>query len=145
MSYEILRMPKSDDTVKEVLFEIGAFLDAMYSKEDEKINGPMRLAMDSFLMLWDTGGLFLLVKRDNAGQPILVAMCSQYKDLWSSNIRVEIQRVTMSNELDEQTEKDSLIKYLKGIASLLKFDQLYYHTYYADGGVYRDLVWNNKG
>ena len=105
----------------------------------------MRLAMDSFLMLWDTGGLFLLVKRDTAGQPILVAMCSQYKDLWSSNIRVEIQRVTMSNELDEQTEKDSLIKYLKGIASLLKFDQLYYHTYYADGGVYRDLVWNSKG
>lgn len=145
MGYEILRMPKTDEGVKNTLLTIEPFLAAMHPPEDDTVHGEFNFSMDHFLFLWHAGGVFLLLKRDDAGEPIMVAFCTQYNDLWTNRKRIEIQKVAMRDTLDEEEEKQSMVKYLKGVASLLKFDQLFYNISYADGSILRQMVWNDKG
>lgn len=144
MTYEILRMPNDEQKLHDTLEGINMFLGAMYSEDEDAVHGPINFNMAHFLFLWDTGGVFLLVKRDDTGNPCLVALCNQYSDLWSNRSRVEIQRLAMLETYDEQKERTELITYLKGVSSLLKFDQLYYNTFYSDGSMFKELVWNGK-
>lgn len=144
MRYDIIRMPKNDDAIRRVLEPLEPYIAAMYSEQEEEIHGTFNFQMDQFLLLWNAGGVFILTKHDEQGNPMLVALCSHYNDMWSGRSRVEVQRVAMGNLLDEQEERTALIEYLKGISSLLKFDQLYYNTHYVDGSVYRELIWNDK-
>lgn len=145
MTYEVLRMPKEEQAITSSLEEVSPFILSMYPEEEQKIHGEFAISFENFLFLWDNGGLFLLTKRDEQGKLLLVAMCSQYRDLWSNRPRVEVQRVSMLDMLDEQFEIDSVVKYLKGVAGLLKFDQLFFNEYYPDGSVMRKLIWNDKG
>lgn len=145
MSFEILRMPQTDDAIRTSLESVSEFLIAMYSEKELELHGEMNFLFDNFLFLWGEGGLFLLIKRNEVGNIVLCAVCSQYRDLWTARPRIEIQRVSMLTELDETTERQAMINYLKGVSSLLKFNQLYYNTHYADGSILREMVWNEKG
>lgn len=142
--YEVLRKPQDDEATLRMLEEVEAFLTAMYDEREVAIHGEVNFSIEHFLFLWTTGGIFLLVKRDDTHKPCLVAMCSQYRDLWSGRMRIEVQRISMIDSLDEATERQGVIDYLKGVSSLLKFDQLYYNTHYVDGSVFREMVWNDK-
>ncbi len=144
MRYDIVRMPKTDEAIRKALEPLEPYIAAMYSEQEEEVHGPFQFMMDQFLLLWSIGGAFIIVKRDDEGNPMLVALCNHYTDMWCSRSRVEIQRLAMGNLLDEKTERDALINYLKGVSSLLKFDQLYYNTHYVDGSIYKELVWNDK-
>lgn len=142
MSYEVLRMKATDEQVRNDLRELVPFLGSMYTDQDERLHGELAFQMDSFLFLWDNGGVFLLLKRNEQQELQMVAVCSQYRDLWTGVARVEIQRVAMVQGLDSQAEIDAMIKYLKGVSSLLKFSQLYYCEQYEDGTVVKRLVYN---
>lgn len=144
MSYEVIRMPNGDEAVQQVLLQIEPFLASMFSESEERVHGKVQFAFDHFLFLWHTGGVFLLAKRDSDGDIQLLAMCNQYSDLWTGTPRVEVQRVALSADLDETTERQAMIDYLKGVSSLLKFSQLYYNSYYTDGTVVKELVWNER-
>lgn len=144
MTYEIVRMPQGETQIREFLENIGDFMAAMYPPEEEAVHGPLRFIMDHFLYLWDNGGLFFLLRKNDNGEIIAVAIISQYRDLWSNRPRVEIQRFAISDTLDEQKEQKDMVDYLKGVASLLKFDQIYYVRHYADGSMFKELVWNDK-
>ena len=144
MRYDIVRMPKTDDAIRRVLEPLEPYIAAMYSEQEEEIHGEFRFQLDQFLLMWNVGGAFIIVKRDTEGNPMLVALCSHYNDMWSGRSRVEIQRLAMGDLLDADTEREALISYLKGVSSLLKFDQLYYNTHYVDGSIFKELVWNDK-
>ena len=124
MQFEVLRMKGTDEQVKNDLRELVPFLGSMYTDQDERLHGELAFQMDSFLFLWDNGGVFLLLGRNENRELQMVAVCSQYRDLWTGTMRVEIQRVAMVQGLDSQTEIDKMVKYLKGVSSLLKFKQL---------------------
>lgn len=144
MRYEIVRMPKTDDAIRKALEPMESYIGAMYSEQEEEIHGPFNFMMDQFLLLWSTGGVFLLRKVDEKGQLMLVAICNHYRDMWTQRSRVEIQRLAMGELLDAEKEIQGVKDYLIGVSSLLKFDQLYYNTHYVDGSVYKELVWNDK-
>ena len=144
MRYDIVRMPKTDEAIRKALEPLEPYIAAMYSEQEVEVHGPFQFMMDQFLLLWSIGGAFIIVKRDDEGNPMLVALCNHYTVMWCSRSRVEIQRLAMGNLLDEKTERDALINYLKGVSSLLKFDQLYYNTHYVDGSIFKELVWNDK-
>ena len=142
MQFEVLRMKGTDEQVKNDLRELVPFLGSMYTDQDERLHGELAFQMDSFLFLWDNGGVFLLLGRNDNRELQMVAVCSQYRDLWTGVTRVEIQRVAMLQGLDSQTEIDKMVKYLKGVSSLLKFKQLYYCEQYEDGTIVKRLVHN---
>lgn len=142
--FEIVRMPKDEGNVKLMLDEFGDYIAAMYSEGEQTVHGDFNFGLEHFLFLWDSGGVFLLVRRDKSNEIISLAMCSQYIDMWTARNRVEVQRVVIKDTQDEATERQAIIDYLKGVASLLKFTQLYYNTHYIDGSILRELVWNDK-
>lgn len=144
MRYDIIRMPKTDDAIKRVLEPLEPYIAAMYSEQEEDIHGKFNFQLDQFLLMWSVGGAFIIVKRDDEDNPMLVGLCSHYNDMWSGRSRVEIQRIAMGDLLDETAEREALISYLKGVSSLLKFDQLYYNTHYIDGSIFKELIWNDK-
>ena len=95
MQFEVLRMKGTDEQVKNDLRELVPFLGSMYTDQDERLHGELAFQMDSFLFLWDNGGVFLLLGRNDNRELQMVAVCSQYRDLWTGVTRVEIQRVAM--------------------------------------------------
>lgn len=142
MKYEIVRMPTDQDELHETLMEYTPFLDAMYSKADEAVFGPVNFILDHWLFLWDNGAGYFLVGREN-GEIKCVAMLTQYKDLWCSRPRVDIHRFAVADEtlVSEKTLLD-MIDYLKSVSSLMQFNLLFYCTRDEHGNEVKELVWN---
>ena len=142
MKYEIVRMPTDQDELHETLMEYTPFLDAMYSKADEAVFGPVSFILDHWLFLWDNGAGYFLVGREN-DEIQCVAMLTQYKDLWCGRPRVDIHRFAVANEtlVNEKTLLD-MIDYLKSVASLMQFNLLFYCTRDEYGNEGKELVWN---
>ena len=97
MKYEIVRMPTDQYELHETLMEYTPFLDAMYSKADEAVFGPISFILDHWLFLWDNGAGYFLVGREN-DEIQCVAMLTQYKDLWCGRPRVDIHRFAVAVE-----------------------------------------------
>ena len=144
MKYEIVRMPTDQDELHETLMEYTPFLDAMYSKADEAVFGPVNFILDHWLFLWDNGAGYFFVGREN-DEIQCVAMLTQYKDLWCGRPRVDIHRFAVANEtlVNEKTLLD-MIDYLKSVASLMQFDLLFYCARDEHGNEVKELVWNNR-
>lgn len=142
MKYEVVRMPTDQDELHETLMEYTPFLDAMYSKADEVVFGPVNFILDHWLFLWDNGAGYFLVGREN-DEIQCVAMLTQYKDLWCGRPRVDIHRFAVANEtlVNEKTLLD-MIDYLKSVASLMQFNLLFYCTRDEYGNEVKELVWN---
>lgn len=142
MKYEIVRMPTDQDELHETLMEYTPFLDAMYSKADEAVFGPVNFILDHWLFLWDNGAGYFLVGREN-DEIQCVAMLTQYKDLWCGRPRVDIHRFAVAVEtlVNEKTLLD-MIDYLKSVASLMQFNLLFYCTRDEYGNEGKELVWN---
>lgn len=142
MKYEIVRMPTDQDELHETLMEYTPFLDAMYSKADEAVFGPINFILDHWLFLWDNGAGYFLVGREN-DEIQCVAMLTQYKDLWCGRPRVDIHRLAVADEtlVNEKTLLD-MIDYLKSVASLMQFNLLFYCTRDEYGNEGKELVWN---
>lgn len=142
MKYEIVRMPTDQDELHETLMEYTPFLDAMYSKADEAVFGPVSFILDHWLFLWDNGAGYFLVGREN-DEIQCVAMLTQYKDLWCGRPRVDIHRFAVANEtlVNEKTLLD-MIDYLKSVASLMQFNLLFYCTRDEHGNEVKELVWD---
>lgn len=142
MKYEIVRMPTDQDELHETLMEYTPFLDAMYSKADEAVFGPVNFILDHWLFLWDNGAGYFLVGREN-DEIQCVAMLTQYKDLWCGRPRVDIHRFAVANEtlVNQKTLLD-MIDYLKSVASLMQFNLLFYCTRDEHGNEVKELVWN---
>ena len=142
MKYEIVRMPTDQDELHETLMEYTPFLDAMYSKADEAVFGPVNFILDHWLFLWDNGAGYFLVGREN-DEIQCVAMLTQYKDLWCGRPRVDIHRFAVANEtlVNEKTLL-GMIDYLKSVASLMQFNLLFYCTRDEHGNEVKELVWN---
>ena len=142
MKYEIVRMPTDQDELHETLMEYTPFLDAMYSKADEAVFGPVNFILDHWLFLWDNGAGYFLVGREN-DEIQCVAMLTQYKDLWCGRPRVDIHRFAVANEtlVNEKTLLD-MIDHLKSVASLMQFNLLFYCTRDEHGNEVKELVWN---
>ena len=142
MKYEIVRMPTDQEELHETLMEYTPFLDAMYSKADEAVFGPVNFILDHWLFLWDNGAGYFLVGREN-DEIQCVAMLTQYKDLWCGRPRVDIHRFAVANEtlVNEKTLLD-MIDYLKSVASLMQFNLLFYCTRDEYGNEGKELVWN---
>lgn len=142
MKYEIVRMPTDQDELHETLMEYTPFLDAMYSKADEAVFGPVNFILDHWLFLWDNGAGYFLVGREN-DEIQCVAMLTQYKDLWCGRPRVDIHRFAVANEtlVNEKTLLD-MVDYLKSVASLMQFNLLFYCARDEHGNEGKELVWN---
>lgn len=142
MKYEIVRMPTDQEELHETLMEYTPFLDAMYSKADEAVFGPISFILDHWLFLWDNGAGYFLVGREN-DEIQCVAMLTQYKDLWCGRPRVDIHRFSVAVEtlVNEKTLLD-MIDYLKSVASLMQFNLLFYCTRDEYGNEGKELVWN---
>lgn len=142
MKYEIVRMPTDQYELHETLMEYTPFLDAMYSKADEAVFGPISFILDHWLFLWDNGAGYFLVGREN-DEIQCVAMLTQYKDLWCGRPRVDIHRFAVAVEtlVNEKTLLD-MIDYLKSVASLMQFNLLFYCTRDDYGNEGKELVWN---
>lgn len=135
-------MPTDQDELHETLMEYTPFLDAMYSKADEEVFGPVNFILDHWLFLWDNGAGYFLVGREN-DEIQCVAMLTQYKDLWCGRPRVDIHRFSVAAEtlVNEKTLLD-MIDYLKSVASLMQFNLLFYCTRDEYGNEGKELVWN---
>ena len=135
-------MPPDSKKMSELLEEFTPFLDAMYSKADEAVFGPVNFILDHWLFLWDNGAGYFLVGREN-DEIQCVAMLTQYKDLWCGRPRVDIHRFAVANEtlVNEKTLLD-MIDYLKSVASLMQFNLLFYCTRDEHGNEVKELVWN---
>lgn len=142
MKYEIVRMPTDQDELHETLMEYTPFLDAMYSKADEAVFGPINFILDHWLFLWDNGAGYFLVGREN-DEIQCVAMLTQYKDLWCGRPRVDIHRFAVADEtlVNEKTLLD-MVDYLKSVASLMQFNLLFYCARDEYGNEGKELVWN---
>ena len=142
MKYEIVRMPTDQYELHETLMEYTPFLDAMYSKADEAVFGPISFILDHWLFLWDNGAGYFLVGREN-DEIQCVAMLTQYKDLWCGRPRVDIHRFSVAVEtlVNEKTLLD-MIDYLKSVASLMQFNLLFYCTRDEHGNEVKELVWD---
>lgn len=142
MKYEIVRMPTDQDELHETLMEYTPFLDAMYSKADEAVFGPINFILDHWLFLWDNGAGYFLVGREN-DEIQCVAMLTQYKDLWCGRPRVDIHRFAVANEtlVNEKTLLD-MVDYLKSVASLMQFNLLFYCARDEYGNEVKELVWD---
>ena len=142
MKYEIVRMPTDQDELHETLMEYTPFLDAMYSKADEAVFGPVNFILDHWLFLWDNGAGYFLVGREN-DEIQCVAMLTQYKDLWCGRPRVDIHRFAVANEtlVNEKTLLE-MVGDLKSVASLMQFNLSFHCTRDEYGNEGKELVWN---
>lgn len=144
--YEIVRMPTEQNELQEVLEEYTPFLDAMYTENDRALFGEVNFILDHWLFLWDTGAGYFLTKRNDSGDLVMVAMLTQFRDLWSARPRLEIHRVAMADipENDVNKEIDDMVEYLISVSSLMRFNLLYYNTREPNGNEHKELVWIGK-
>lgn len=145
MKYEIVRMPTVQDELHETLVEYTPFLDAMYTPNDEALFGPVNFILDHWLFLWDNSAGYFLTGREN-GELKMLAMLTQYKDLWHGRPRVDIHRFSVAGEelATENTLLD-MIDYLKSVATLVGFDLLFFCTRDKHGNEIKELIWNKGG
>lgn len=141
--YEIVRMPTDKDELQQTLEEFAPFLDAMYTDADHELFGEPRFILDHWLYLWDTGAGCFLTKRNEAGDLLLVAMITLFRDLWHAKTRLELIRISMAQipESDAEKEVDGVVEYLVSISSLLRFDLLYYNIREPNGNEHKMLLW----
>nr|DAD83102.1 MAG TPA: hypothetical protein [Podoviridae sp. ctlpi2] len=146
MTYQIVRMPTDKDELTEKLTEYTPFLDAMYTEQDIKLFGEVNFILDHWLFLWDTGAGFFLEKRGDDGRLLVLAMLTQFRDLWHARPRMEVHRMVLSgaDNLDDEAEVNGVIEYLKSVASLMRFDLLYYTSRDDKGNELKELVWNGR-
>lgn len=145
MTYEIIRMPTTEDDLNKMLEEYSPFLSAMYPPEEEAVFGPINFILDHWLFLWDTGAGYFLTKRDQSGQLQLLAMLTQYRDLWSGRPKLEIHRVAIGSDpaIDGDAEVMNAVEYLKSVASLMRFDFIFFNHRDDKGNEFKDLIWSN--
>ena len=139
-------MPTDEAELRQKLDTYVPFLSAMYTEQDEAIFGPVNFILDHWLFLWDTGAGYFLTKHDENGELIMVAMLTQFRDLWSARPRLEIHRVALANrpELDPEAEVYDIIHYLKSVANLMRFDIMYYTNRDSKGNEIKEIVWNGR-
>lgn len=144
MKYEIVRMPTDEQELHEMLVEFTPFMDAMYTQADEAVFGPVQFILDHWLFLWDNDTGYFLTGREN-GELKVLAMLTQYKDMWHGRSRVDIHRLSVADS-SMATEQNILnvVDYLKSVASLLGFDLLFYCTRDDNGNEVKELIWNAK-
>lgn len=144
MKYEIVRMPTDEQELHEMLVEFTPFMDAMYTQADEAVFGPVQFILDHWLFLWDNDTGYFLTGREN-GELKVLAMLTQYKDMWHGRSRVDIHRLSVADS-SMATEQNILnvVDYLKSVASLLGFDLLFYCTRDDNGNEVKELIWNTK-
>lgn len=143
--YEVIRMPTTPEQLTRTLEEFTPFMSAMYTPEEEALYGPVSFILDHWLFLWDTGAGYFLTKRDSAGELVLVAMLTQYRDLWSGRPRLEVHRIAVGSDpsIDTQKEVEGMVEYLKSISSLLRFDFLFYNSRDENGNELKELIWSS--
>lgn len=142
--YEIVRMPRDEKELASVLEEVSPFVDATYSEEDQAVFGEPRFLLDYWLFVWDTGSGFFVTKRDGEGKLMLVAMLTKYKDIWYARTRLEIQRISIAEGVeDEDKEIKALEEYLISVAPLMEFDFLYRNIRDDKGNELKKLVWRS--
>lgn len=144
MKYEIVRMPTDEQELHEMLVEFTPFMDAMYTQADEAVFGPVQFILDHWLFLWDNDTGYFLTGRES-GELKVLAMLTQYKDMWHGRSRVDIHRLSVADS-SMATEQNILnvVDYLKSVASLLGFDLLFYCTRDDNGNEVKELIWNAK-
>lgn len=144
MKYEIVRMATDEQELHEMLVEFTPFMDAMYTQADEAVFGPVQFILDHWLFLWDNDTGYFLTGREN-GELKVLAMLTQYKDMWHGRSRVDIHRLSVADS-SMATEQNILnvVDYLKSVASLLGFDLLFYCTRDDNGNEVKELIWNAK-
>lgn len=144
MKYEIVRMPTDEQELHEMLVEFTPFMDAMYTQADEAVFGPVQFILDHWLFLWDNDTGYFLTGCEN-GELKVLAMLTQYKDMWHGRSRVDIHRLSVADS-SMATEQNILnvVDYLKSVASLLGFDLLFYCTRDDNGNEVKELIWNAK-
>ena len=144
MTYNIVRIPKTDESLAATIDELAPFLEAMYTPEDVKIHGPFNFDMGHWLFLWDSGAAFFLTSRDNSGKLIAAAVCTRFRELWSGKQRVEMHRFAFDlPDIDyATTEIDNMVNYLIGIESVLEFDELYIIKRTSDYNEIKEMAWN---
>lgn len=145
--YDIVRMPTDEAELRKQLEEFSPFLSAMYLPEEAALFGPINFILDHWLFLWDTGAGYFLTKRDASGRLLALAILTHYRDLWHGRPRLEIHRMALAGDpgLDSEVEVANAIEYLKSIASLLRFDMLYYNSRDDKGNELKELVWSTRG
>ena len=143
--YEVIRMPTNETELTKLLEEYTPFLSVMYTPDEETLFGPVNFILDHWLFLWDTGAGYFLTKRNNSGELVLLAMLTQYRDLWSGRPRLEIHRVAVGADLaiDSDKEVTGMVEYLKSVSSLLRFDFLFFNSRDEKGNEYKELIWSN--
>lgn len=146
MTYKIVRMPKTDEKLQEVLERIAAFIDGMYTEHDAKWHGPMRFQLPHWLYLWDSGTGFFVEKTNSEGKTVALAMCTKFNDMWSGRARVDIVKFSLlAGETGEDgAEVEELAEYLKGVNTILQFEELYYSRGVDNGGEYKELIWRTQ-
>lgn len=142
MKYEIVRMPTDHEELHELLMEFTPFLDAMYTKPERAIFGEVNFILDHWLFLWDNNAGSFLTVREN-GELKMLAMLTQYKDLWHGRMRLDIHRFAVASEelASEQAVLD-VVDYLKSVAGLMDFDLLFFCTHDEHGNEIKELIWN---
>lgn len=134
-------MPTDQQELHDTLVAFTPFLDAMYTKDDEALFGPVNFILDHWLFLWDNGAGYFLVGSENDEIKCL-AMLTQYRDLWHGKPRVDIHRFAVaSQELVSETTLVDMIDYLKSVSSLMQFSLLFYCTRDEHGNEVKELIW----
>lgn len=144
MTFNIVRVPKTDESLSATIDELAPFIEAMYTPEDIKIHGPLKFDMGQWLFLWDAGAGFFLTSRDAAGKITAAAMCTRFRELWSGKLRVEMHRFAfdLPDIGTAQDTVDSMVKYLIGVESVLEFDELYVIRRTQNHEEIKGLEWN---
>lgn len=134
-------MPTDQQELHDTLVTFTPFLDAMYTKDDEALFGPVNFILDHWLFLWDNGAGYFLVGSENDEIKCL-AMLTQYRDLWHGRPRVDIHRFAVSTpELVSEATLIDMIEYLKSVSSLMQFSLLFYCTRDEHGNEVKELIW----
>lgn len=145
MTFNIVRIPKTDESLAATIDELAPFIEAMYTPDDVSIHGPFNFDMGQWLFLWDSGAGFFLTSRDPAGKLIAVALCTRFRELWSGKLRVEMHRFAFDladPEAEAPLEVDKMVNYLIGVESVLEFDQLYLVKRTPSYDEIKELTWN---
>lgn len=144
MTYNIVRIPKTDESLAATIEELAPFIEAMYTEDDVRLHGPFKFDMGQWLFLWDSGAAFFLTSRDAAGKLIAAAVCTRFRELWSGKLRVELHRFAF--DLPDigyaPTEIDNMVNYLIGVESILEFDELYVIKRTSDFNEVKELAWH---
>ena len=143
MKYNIMRIPKTDESLAAAMEELAPFLEGMYTAQDVEVHGPMAFDMGHWLFLWDSGAGFVLTARDDAGELVAAAICTRFRCLWSGKLRVEVHRFAFRVEDNDAAlqQVEEMTKYLLGVESVLEFDEVYILKRTEENHEVKELIW----